>query len=119
MQGADMSLQKNKDRVQDLFEEHVFKYLKSNERAIVEGINLLENKYRTQVLKHPMIVLGLSALKAGVRAGLRNKNREGGEGWKELYMMTKINMQQIEPVLRDFRKDIKKIANADIKVYKI
>jgi ATP-dependent protease Clp ATPase subunit len=25
MQGADMSLQKNKDRVQDLFEEHVFK----------------------------------------------------------------------------------------------
>ena len=117
--GVDMSLQKYKDKLQDKFEKEVFKYLKSNERLIIEGINLMENKYRKDIFKHSMIILGLSSLRAGIRAGLRNIEREGGEGWRELYWMSKLNMKTIEPKVKVIRRHITMIPNVVIEEYKL
>ena len=117
-------ISERKKRLKQKVQSKVIELLKNNERMIIEGWDLSEiykeqPKNRHLILKQSMIVLGISALKAGIRAGIRNKNREGGEGWKELYWMTKINFKELEPVLKMLRKDIKRMPNGFVKEFKI
>ncbi|MHA1815292.1 MAG: AAA family ATPase [Candidatus Heimdallarchaeaceae archaeon] len=104
--------------------EEVVKHLRSNERLIIEGIDLLElydeeAKYRKLILNQSMIILGLSSLRAGIRAGKRNKGRIGeDEGWERIGMI-EFNFKRIEPLLKKFRKDIMKLPSADIKEIKV
>ena len=102
--------------------KEVIKYLKSNERLIMEGIDLVElyieePKYRKLILNQSMIILGLSSLRAGIRAGIRNKKRED-EGWMTYYWMVKFNFKRIEPLIKRFRKDVMNIPTSDIEEYK-
>jgi len=107
------------DKLQDKFEALVIKHLKSNERLIIEGINLMEPKYRKLVLKQPMIILGISSLRAGLRGGMRNRKRgDDGGTWKLLYWMPEMNMRKMEPVLKLLRKDVSNLSGANIKEYK-
>jgi len=94
--------------------------LKSNERLIIEGVDLLDiyKKNPKLITKHSMIILGLSSLRAGIRAGIRNVKR-GGEGWKELYWMPKINLTMVEPVVKKLRKDVSKMPDAKITGYEV
>ena len=113
-----------KKKLEKKVNETVIKYLKSNERLIIEGVDLLEiylkqPQYKKLIINQPMIVLGLSSIRAGIRAGRRNMSREGGESWKELYWMSEINIRKIEPILKMLRKDIMKLPGADIKVLNI
>ena len=113
-----------REKVRKKIIEEVIKYLKSNERLIIEGIDLLEiykwlPKYRKLILNQTMIILGLSSLRAGIRAGHRNRKREGGEGWRELYWMAEMNMRRIEPLLKMLRNDIMKLPNVKIEKYEI
>lgn len=115
---VEMNAKEMKNKLQDKFEDLVIKYLKSNERMIIEGINLLEPKYRKLVLKHSMIILGISSLKSGIRAAKRNREREN-EGWKTYYWLIKLNMKKIEPYLKTLRKDAINISNVKIEEYKV
>lgn len=104
--------------------QFTFQLLKSNERMIIEGVDLLniyseKPEHRKLINSQPMIIFGLSSLRAGIRAGMRNKDRKGGEGWKELYLMAKFNMKHIEPSLKLLRNDIRKNSKNIIKEFEI
>lgn len=102
--------------------EKTIEHLRSSERLIIEGVDLIElygkkPEYKKLILNQAMIILGVSALRAGLRAGVRNKNREGGEGWRELYWMTQINMKTIEPRLKMIRQAAVNMPDAEIKKF--
>lgn len=104
--------------------EFTIQSLKSNERLIIEGVDLLniyheKPEYRKLIINQPIIIFGLSSLRAGIRAGMRNKkrNEEKGGHMKFMYWMVKFNIRHVEDSLQMVRKDIKKLANADIKEY--
>lgn len=112
--------EKEKEQLNKLFEIEVFKILKSNNRAIIEGINLIESQYRKLILKQSMIILGVSSILAGIRAGKRNMDRGDDDGtWRLLYWMAIENMKSIEPIINKLRKEVKSIPNMDIQEYKI
>ncbi len=122
---ATMDRKKKKDLLGKKVLDGVIKLLKSKERWIIEGINLIDiyrdnSQYKKLILNQPMILIGMSALRAGIRGGIRNMSRDGGgESWRELYWMPKINIKSIEPSFKQLRKDALKIKNVDIKKYKI
>lgn len=104
--------------------EFVIDTIKNNERLIIEGVDILNiysefPKYRKIILNQSLIILGLSSLRAGIRAGIRNRKREGGEGWRELYWMVKFNMKHFESILKAIREKVQSVPSNDIKLYKI
>ncbi len=121
---SDLKEKQIHSQVEKKVKEFIIKSLKSNERFIIEGIDLLEiydeqPKYRKLIINQPMIILGLSSLRAGIRSGIRNEKREPEGGYAlSLYWMIKFNIKKVEPKLKMVRKDIKKLPNADIKEYK-
>jgi hypothetical protein len=88
---------------------------------IIEGIELIYiyNESRNLIVNQAMIILGLSSLRAGIRAGKRNMKREGGEGWRELYWMAKKNMKEVEPKLKVMRKDVMNLPDVEIGGYEV
>lgn len=110
--------------IRKLVRKEVIKLLKNNDRMIIEGADFIdiyrdEPQYRKLILNQPMIVLGISALRAGIKAGIRNMNREGGEGIRELYWMSMININDLQGPLNMMRKDITKLSNVNIEGYRI
>jgi uridine kinase len=103
-------------QLDSLFDKRVHEVLTNNERCIIEGINLMEPQFRKLVLKHALIVLGLSSLRAGIRGGIRNKKR-GHNGWWDMITHPLFNMKNIEPNLKSLRKDIERMPGAEIKEY--
>jgi len=100
------------------------KKLISNERFIMEGIDLVEMYHENPsakklIINEPMIIMGLSAIRSGIRAGMRNKNREGGESWKELYWMSILNIKAYEPQVKNIRKDVMKLPKPDIREFQL
>ena len=114
-----------KQQMREKVYKEVIKHLQSRKRLIIEGVDLLDiyvglpKRYKGMIIDQPMFILGMSAIKAGIRAGQRNRKREGGEGWKELYWMPKYNIRKIIPNLKILRKDVMNLPNADIKEFKI
>jgi adenylate kinase family enzyme len=114
------NVNETKEQLVKKVHEEVISYLKSNERMVIEGIDILElyhnePKYRNLILKQPVILLGISSLRAGIRAAKRNRERED-EGWMSYYWMQKFNWN-IEPLLKQFRKDVIAIPGVEIKEY--
>jgi len=113
----------SKEEVRKKVIEATVKYLVNNERLIIEGVDLLQ-LYSTYpmtkkiILNQAMIILGMSALKAGFRAGKRNMGREGQAGWKEVYLMPEYNIRKVGPRLKLFRKDVMKMPGVDIRELK-
>ena len=108
------------DKLDDLFYKKTINLLKSKERFIIEGINLLDERYRQYIINQSMIILGMSSIRAGIRAGIRNKKRgDDGGTWRLLYWMPIQNMKLCEPRIKKLRNDVKKIYNVDIQKYKI
>lgn len=105
--------------------EVVMKYLKNNEKMIIEGIDLIIMYGRVpgakeSMLNQSMIILGLSALRSAIRAGIRNKNKEAGEsGWTEFVGFMRINMKQIEPMLKAIRKHVQSMPDKKVNKYKL
>jgi len=100
--------------------------IKGKDRLIIEGVDLLNiyseyPKYRSIILDQTMIILGLSSLKGGIRAGRRNASRgdEDISSFKASYLMTKFNIKHIEPILNKLRKDVSKKSDSKIEEYKI
>jgi len=103
----------------------VIKYLKSNRRLIIEGIDLLEiyvkqPQYKKLILNQPMIILGVSSIIGGLRAGIRNQRREAEGGYiMSMYWMIEFNMKRVQPKLEAVKKDIMKLPGAKIEKYKM
>lgn len=99
----------------------LFKSLKDNKPFIYEGIDLIfmyDNRaYKKLILSNPMIILGHSAIIAGIRAGIRNV-RQGNE-LAQLYKMPEINIKIIMKTLNQLRKDVHNRASVKIEKYKI
>jgi len=105
--------------------EFVIAALKSNERFIMEGIDLLDiyDKFSTTrplILKQSMIILGLSSLRAGIRASKRNQEREPeGNFFQSNYWMIRFNVKKTEPKLKMIRNDIGKNPKNEVKEYQV
>ena len=112
-----------------LIRKEVVKLLKTNDRMIIEGADFIDiyrdsPQYRKLMFNQSMILMGMSSLISGIRAGIRNMRREPSEewdpeGWREMYWMSKMNIKDLEPTLKVMRKDVQKIPNVIIEDYKI
>lgn len=102
-------------------EAHIYKVIRNNERLIIEGIDLVYSyKFpmrRRIIVEQPMIILGMAALRAGIRAGIRNKN--AGMSATEILRLIKTNIQHLEKPMKLLRNDLMKNPNNEIKEYKI
>ena len=99
--------------------------LLNSNRTIVEGAGLADLYYKEQtwrdmMIDKPMILMGMSAIKAGFRADKRDgmfpstvKNK------KDMYYFIRANLSHWEKVLKYLRKDVIKISNAEIREYKV
>jgi len=118
-----------KYRAKDIVSDDHWKVMRdgltNSKRTIVEGAGLADLYYKDQswrdlIINKPMILIGMSAIKAGFRADKRDgmfpstvKNK------KDMYYFIRKNLSYWEKVLKYLRKDVMKIPNADIKEYKI
>ena len=116
-----------KYKVKDFFSDTVGlpTALKSSKRMIIETIEIAslykeKPEFRKLILGMPMILIGMSAMKAGFRADKRDgtvplkaKNK------KDSYISTRDNIFYFQRLLNNFRKDILQIPDVNIKEYKI
>jgi hypothetical protein len=93
-------------------------------RMIIEGAQLLriyneEPEFKPIIINSALIVIGLSALKAGWRADRRDSTLPGkAKDWKDSFYFTRLNFSY-QHYLSSLRKDIMKLPNARIEEYKI
>ena len=107
-----------------LVKKDTIELLKNSERWIIEGADLIDiykeyPQYRKLILNQSMIILGMSSLESGIKAGIRNMKRQGGEGWREMYWMVNINIKELQGPLNLIRKDVKNLPNVKIEEYNI
>jgi hypothetical protein len=114
-----------KEQMREKVYKEVIKHLQSRKRLIIEGVDLLDiyvglpERYKGMIIDQPMVILGMSAIKAGIRSGQRNRKRGDDKGtWKLLYWMPEYNIRKIMPKLKILRKDVMNLPNADIKELK-
>ena len=102
------------------YEAGMFKFLKSPERLIIEGMYALElynndkiNKNKKNfIMKLPIIIMGHSALVASMRAGFRGK-KAGWPFWQEYRTAGKVNYWKV------FQNGYKKFRNDRMKKGKV
>jgi len=119
------STPENRSKMRKLVAVELNKLIHTKKRIIMEGVDFLDMyrdsaQHRKYMLKQSMIIVGMSSLRAGIRAGKRNK----GEGEDEpigklMYWMSKRNMKEHEGVLAKLRKEVRKIPNVVIEPYEI
>jgi hypothetical protein len=116
---------KVKDFVSDTGESEMRKGLTSPKRTIVEGAGLAnlymkKESWRKLLIDKPMILMGMSAIKAGFRADRRDGTVPGKvKDKKDMYHFIRGNLSYWQKVLNYLRKDVMKLPNADIREYKV
>jgi len=116
-----------KYKVKDFFSDTagLEQALKSPKRMIVEtieiaGLYLEQPKYRKLILSKSMILMGMSALKAGLRADKRDGTVPGTvRDKKDTYISTRDNITYFQKRLKNLRKNAMAIPGADIKEFKV
>ena len=99
--------------------------LKSPKRMIVETIEIAslymeKPDWRKLIIKQPMILMGMSALKGGLRADKRDGTTiSGAKDKRDSYISVRDNLTYFQKRLTYLRKDVMKIPNADIKEFKV
>ena len=99
--------------------------IKSNKRSIVEGAGLAilykkEASWRKVIIKQPMIILGMSAIKAGLRADKRDGLLPGqAKDWKDTYYFVRNNITYFQIAHNLLRKDATELPNAVIAEFKV
>lgn len=101
------------------------KALKSPKRMIIETIEITslykeKPEYRQLILSMPMIIIGISAMKAGFRADKRdNTVPTTAKDKRDIYISTRDNLTFFQKRLNYLRKDVMKLPNAKIKEYNL
>jgi DNA replication protein DnaC len=99
--------------------------LKSPKRMVIETIEIASlymerPEYRKLILSMSMIIIGLSALVAGLRADKRDGTVLGQvKDKKDMYISTRDNLTYFQKRLKYLRKDVITLPNADIKEFEI
>ena len=99
--------------------------LKSHKRMIMETIEIAslykdKPEFRKIILSHPMILMGMSALKSGLRADKRDGTVPGKvKDKKDTYISARHNISYFQKRLNYLRKDAMKIPGADIKEFEV
>jgi len=107
---------KERDKQIEAVHKKLIKLLYDNKKLIIEGVNWLEiylqyPNHRPTMLNQSMIILGMSSITAGLRAGKRNtKYKDDKNKWDESFNMIKVNYKYIEKPLKMIRNDVKDIA---------
>ena len=106
-------------------ESGVIKAIKNPKRMIIEGSGIAslykeKPELRKLILIQPMILIGMSAIKAGYKADKRDgtvfktvKNK------KDMYYFIRQNLSYFQKAMSILRKDVMKLPNAIIKEFKI
>ena len=99
--------------------------LKSSKRMIIEG-GQLATLYKTKpnlrklIINQPMIIIGMSAIKAGLRADKRDSTLPGkAKNWRDIYYFVRNNLSYFQRSLSFLRRDVVKLSDARIEEYKI
>ncbi len=101
------------------------KALDSKDRVILEGAGLAslyykEDTWKKELIKIPMILIGMSAIKAGMRADKRDGTVPGqAKNWRDIYYFIRTNLTYFQKRLNKMRKDALAIPGADIKEFKL
>jgi len=96
--------------------KQIFESLRNSKRMIIEGIDLFPI-YQTRknlLLSQSMIILGMSAIRSGLRSGIRNIGKEA----PGIFNLTKTNIKYLEPTIKKIREDVAKLPNVEIKEFK-
>lgn len=98
--------------------------LLNNKRAIIESAGFIymieEKKWKTITLSNPMILIGMSAIKAGIRADRRDGTIPGvAKDKKDIYYFIRRNFTEFQRRYSKLRKEIIKIPSYDIREYSI
>ncbi len=103
----------------------MIKALKDNKRTIIEGSQITTMyikfpQYRELILKQPMIIIGMSAIKAGLKADQRDGTTLlGAKNKRDIYYFIRKNLSHFQKKFNYFRKDVMKIPNVKIEEYKL
>ena len=116
-----------KYKVKDFFSDTagLEQALKSPKRMIVETIEIAglykeKPNFRQLILNQSMILMGMSAFKAGLRADKRDGTVPGTvRDKKDTYISTRDNITYFQKRLKNLRKNAMAIPGADIKEFKV
>jgi adenylate kinase family enzyme len=89
---------------QDTIDLHISKLLKSNEKLIIEGIQLFIYSNIKDFKNHSIIIIGTSALKSAIQAYNRNKNDNYFKEWNKLEIIKDIYYNLFIPKVEQFIK---------------
>ena len=109
--------------VSDTEHKIMMKGLTDNKRTIIEGagLTILYKKYpytRQLIINTPMIILGMSAIKAGLRADERDGTVPGiAKKRSEIYYFVRNNLTTFQRALNRLRKDLMKLPDTNIERY--
>lgn len=101
------------------------KALKSSKRMIIETIEIAslykeKPEWRQLILNQSMILIGMSAMKAGFRADRRDGTViKTARKKRDSYISVRDNLSFFQKRLNYLRKDIMKLSDVKIKEYKI
>ena len=99
--------------------------LTNSKRTIIEGAGLADLYYKEQtwrdlIIDKPIILMGMSAIKAGFRADKRDGTVPGKAKDKgEIYYFIRKNLSYWQKVINYLRKDVMKVPGANIKEFKV
>lgn len=100
------------------------KGLLSPNRTILESAGFVymvhEPKWKKVVLSYPLILMGMSAIKAGYRADRRDGLLPGqAKDWKDTFHFIRDNIKEFEGKYKILRKEALSIPGADIQEFKV
>jgi adenylate kinase family enzyme len=109
----------NKEQLNDYF-NCIEKMIHSNKRVVIEGVGLLNlYKFRKEIIKKPVIIIGKSAIRSSFQAMIRNRKDKEPKFWKLFLIQTIINLNEFQKRINYIRKERVKIPGSVVKEYKI
>jgi GTPase SAR1 family protein len=113
------------DFVSDDHWKKMLEGLTSSKRTIIEGAGLAslygnDDSWKKLIIEQPMILMGMSAIKAGWRADKRDGLVPGKvKDWKDTYYFMRSNITYFQKFYNLLRNDVMKLSGATIKEYKV
>lgn len=101
------------------------KALENPKRMIIEGAELAilfkqKPEIRPKILDKPMIIMGMSAIKAGLRADRRDGTVPGTtKDWRDIYYFIRHNLKTFQKHINFLRKEVMKKPGTKIKEFKV
>ena len=111
--------------VSDTSWQEFLKGLKGNKRTIIEGAGLAvlymkDPTWRKLLIDKPMILIGMSAIKAGLRADKRDSTLPGkAKEFSDIFYFVRNNLSYFQQAVGMMRKDAMNIPKAKIKEFKV